>query len=285
MNTSIGSRFFLAIALASYFYSPSLLAMNEQVDSLQCSICFGDFSLDAPINDVLRFECSHVNVYHEKCIKEWIYASEYNTCPICRAKKRFDFAALELAGTRGQQEALALLCSSMSKGKIGASCFAQIESIIDMVKTNSDSDVQRGVLELITKLVESTGFDKELVFAIATDFIEKFKPNNEDMQVALDTLIANIPQEARRRSLRKIASFVAAVGIGFAGCISQRLSAQAKTDRSSRIIFVSTLLGYMAGKAISKQSEDSLGLALTAELGCIIGALTIFLVSSLLSWQ
>lgn len=57
---------------------PVVMITEDQVSkSLQCSVCWEDFSLD---EHVRKLPCEHV--YHENCIIPWLEL--HGTCPICR---------------------------------------------------------------------------------------------------------------------------------------------------------------------------------------------------------
>ncbi|KAJ8892706.1 hypothetical protein PR048_005287, partial [Dryococelus australis] len=54
-----------------------VLILLETGKSLQCSVCWDDFSLG---ESVRKLKCEHI--YHENCIVPWLQL--HGTCPICR---------------------------------------------------------------------------------------------------------------------------------------------------------------------------------------------------------
>ena len=48
-------------------------------EPIECSICLSEISCDKHLN---LNNCDHY--FHRKCIKQWVFSYDNNSCPLCR---------------------------------------------------------------------------------------------------------------------------------------------------------------------------------------------------------
>jgi len=206
---------------------------REKGGKQSCSICLADLEMG---DEVMQITCGHF--FHEDCILPWL--KQTNSCPLCRFELPTDDSEYEARKTREPQ----------GQGRFPSTPAMEPQGQGEHQEQQPIFGMRRGFLHRDSTRPVSSNHRRHLPTSTWTQHVLR-----EDAEVETDSLRANVDQDPRLWSVRKLKGVLDVAGVSHNDCLEKRDLIN-KCLQTSREVIASAAQIYDASMTNSESSPS-----------------------------